>query len=102
MSDPYLVNALATVMYNTYVSQAYATSSFNEPYPRIHVNAGLQPYYLSDAQTSRPTYQTQRRTDDDGYLSKYYIGTRKNAIVDPSPCGPNHVSYSDWKERRGY
>nr|AEX62821.1 hypothetical protein mv_L616 [Moumouvirus Monve] len=102
MSDPYLVNALAAVMYNTYVSQAYTTSSLNEPCPRIHVNVGLQPYYLSDAQISRPTYQIQQATENDGYLSKYYIGTRENAKVDPTPCGPNHVSYSNWKERRGY
>ncbi|AVL94779.1 hypothetical protein ma393 [Moumouvirus australiensis] len=102
MSDPYLVNALATVMYNTYVSQAYATSSFNEPYPRIHVNAGLQPYYLSDAQTSRPTYQTHQTNNNNGYVSLNYRGKEKNVIVDPIPSGPNHVPLPDWKIKMGY
>ena len=38
----------------------------------------------------------------DGFLSKNFIGHRKDAQVSPTPVGPNSITYGQWKTDRGY
>ncbi|AGF85357.1 hypothetical protein QJ854_gp425 [Moumouvirus goulette] len=92
MSDPYFVNSFANFMY---ASQVYSQ-------PQIHVSTGPQSYHSRDARMLIPAYQSQLIYKDDGFISQYYLGKKKNAKVDPRPCGPNHITYPDWKEKRGY